>query len=75
MIENNHERWWESEVNRIGGEIALNSADQHAAKAEVYFDKSLAIRLTDMDLWCSIQTPIAGTGTTAADLSQQLPKI
>ena len=75
MIENNHERWWELEVNRIGGEIALNSADQHAAKAEVYFDKALAIRLTDMDLWCYPDAYRGNWNETAADLSQQLPKI
>jgi predicted ATPase len=35
------EKWWEAEVHRIAGEIALMSRD--AAKAEAYFERALAI--------------------------------
>jgi predicted ATPase len=37
------ERWWEAEVNRIAGEISLLSPEPDAAKAETYFERSLAI--------------------------------
>jgi predicted ATPase len=33
-IEKSNERWWEAEVNRITGEIALKSPESDAAKAE-----------------------------------------
>jgi predicted ATPase len=37
------ERFWEAEVHRVGGEIALISNDPDAAKAEAYFDRALAV--------------------------------
>jgi predicted ATPase len=37
------ERWWEPEVNRVSGEIALKSPEPDAAKAEAYFDHALAV--------------------------------
>ncbi|MFZ0840013.1 MAG: hypothetical protein WAM77_21315, partial [Xanthobacteraceae bacterium] len=37
------EKRWEAEVNRIGGEIAVLYSDANAAKAEVYFNRALAI--------------------------------
>ena len=37
------ERWWEPEVNRIAGEIALLSPEPDAAKTEAYFERALAI--------------------------------
>ena len=37
------ERWWEAEVNRIAGEIALMSRPPDVLKAEAYFDRALAI--------------------------------
>jgi class 3 adenylate cyclase/predicted ATPase len=37
------ERWWEAELNRTGGEIALLSPEPDAAKAEAYFERALAI--------------------------------
>ena len=43
MIETTNERWFEAEVNRIAGEIALKSPEPDAAKAEAYFDRALAV--------------------------------
>ena len=43
MIETSRETWFEAEVNRMTGEIALNSPDQDAAKAEAYFTRALTI--------------------------------
>jgi len=41
MIETTKEKWFEAEVHRTAGEIALLQAD--AAKAETYFEHSLRI--------------------------------
>ena len=43
MVETTKERWWEAEVNRIAGEIALKSPEPDAAKAEAYFERALAV--------------------------------
>ena len=42
-IETTKERWWEAEVNRIAGEIALKSPEPDTAKAQEYFDRALAV--------------------------------
>ena len=42
-VENTNERWFEAEVNRIAGEIALKSPEPDAAKAEAYFERALAV--------------------------------
>jgi len=41
--ETTKEKWFEAEINRIAGEIALKSPEPDAAKAEGYFDRALAI--------------------------------
>ena len=42
-VETNRERWFEAEVHRISGEIALLSPDPDTAKAEAYFEHALAV--------------------------------
>ena len=42
-IETTKERWFEAEVHRIAGEIALKSPEPGAAKAEAYFERALAV--------------------------------
>ena len=42
-VETTKERWFEAEVNRIAGEIALKSPQADAAKAEAYFERALAV--------------------------------
>ena len=42
-VETAKERWCEARVNRIAGEIALLSPEPDAARAEVYFERALAI--------------------------------
>ena len=37
-VEKTKERWWEAEVNRIAGEIALMGPQNDSAKAGAYFD-------------------------------------
>jgi predicted ATPase len=42
-VETNKERWWEAEVYRIAGEIALKSPELNQTTAEAYFDRALAV--------------------------------
>jgi hypothetical protein len=42
-VETTKEGWWEAEINRIAGEIALMSPEPDAVKAEEYFKRSLAV--------------------------------
>ena len=42
-IEKTKERWYEAEVYRIAGEIALKSPDPDAAKAEACFERALSV--------------------------------
>ena len=42
-VERTKEKWCEAEVHRIAGEIALKSPQPHAAKAETYFERALAV--------------------------------
>jgi predicted ATPase len=42
-IETTGERWFEAEVNRVAGEIALKSPEQDNAKAQAYFERALAV--------------------------------
>jgi predicted ATPase len=42
-IEMTKQRWCEAELNRVAGEIALKSPVPDAAKAQQYFDRSLAV--------------------------------
>ena len=41
-METSKESWWEAEINRIEGELALKSPPD-AARAEVYFERALAV--------------------------------
>jgi predicted ATPase len=42
-VQTTNERWWEAEVHRTAGEIALKSPPPDAAKAEAYFERALAV--------------------------------
>jgi class 3 adenylate cyclase/predicted ATPase len=42
-VERTKERWYEAEVNRIAGEIALMSPKRDTAKAQAYFESALAV--------------------------------
>ena len=42
-VETTNERWFEAEVNRLAGEIALKSPEPDAAKAEAYLESALAV--------------------------------
>ena len=38
-----NERWFEADIHRIAGEIALMSPQPDAAKAEAYFERALTV--------------------------------
>ena len=42
-MEKTKERWFEAEIHRMAGEIALLSPEPDAAKAEAYFESALAV--------------------------------
>ena len=42
-IETTKERWFEAEVHRTAGEVALISPASHAVKAVAYFDRALSV--------------------------------
>jgi predicted ATPase len=37
------EKWWEAELHRAAGEVALKSSEPDVAKAEGYFERALAV--------------------------------
>jgi predicted ATPase len=43
VLEETGERWYEAEVNRIGGQIALHSPEPDSAKAEASFEQALSV--------------------------------
>jgi predicted ATPase len=43
MMNANNERWWEAEVHRTAGQIALMSPSPEVEKAEVHFNRALAV--------------------------------
>ena len=42
-IETTKETWFEAEINRVAGEIALKSPPPDAGKAQAYFERALAV--------------------------------
>ena len=42
-VERAKERWYEAEVNRVAGQIALKSPEPDPAKAEAYFERARAV--------------------------------
>jgi predicted ATPase len=42
-VETTNERWWEAEVHRVAGEIALKSLEPDTARAEACFNQALAV--------------------------------
>jgi predicted ATPase len=42
-MENRKDKWFEAEVHRVAGELALASLEPNAAKAEQYFEHALAV--------------------------------
>ena len=43
LVQTTRENWFEAEINRTAGAIALMSGQPDAAKAEAYFERALAV--------------------------------
>jgi predicted ATPase len=50
-MEATKERWWEAEISRVAGEVALKSPERDGAKAETYFEHALAIARQQAKSW------------------------
>ena len=42
-VKTTKESWWEAEINRVAGEIALLSPEPNATTAETYFERAVAV--------------------------------
>jgi len=42
-VETTKESWFEAELNRVAGEIALMSPERHRSKAQAYFQRALTV--------------------------------
>jgi predicted ATPase len=42
-VQTTNENWYEADIHRIAGEIALKSPKPDAVKAEAYFERALAV--------------------------------
>ena len=69
-VERSKEKWYEAEINRVAGEVALKSLAPDTEKAEKYFDRALAVArqqqakswelraaMSMARLWCSQAKP------------------
>jgi predicted ATPase len=45
-VQTTNESWYEADIHRIAGEIALKSRQPDAAKAEAYFERAFAVART-----------------------------
>ena len=42
-VQTTNESWYEADIHRVAGEIALKSPEPDAVKAEAYFERALAV--------------------------------
>jgi predicted ATPase len=42
-VQTTKESWWEADLHRIAGEVALNSPEPDAEKAQAYFERALGV--------------------------------
>jgi predicted ATPase len=58
FVEASKQRWYEAELHRIAGDIALRSPQMDAAKAQAYFERALAIgrqqQAKSWELWAAM---------------------
>ena len=71
-IETTKEKWWEAEVHRVAGEVALMSFERDAAKAEAYFERALEVaRRQQAKSWeLRAAMSMRGSGVTRASRSK-----
>jgi len=58
-VEATKERWFEADIYRIAGEIALKSPQPDAAKAETYFERALAVARAQQAKSCELRSAIS----------------
>src|SRR5205085_10125585 len=68
-VETTKEKWCEAEVHRVAGEIALNSPEPDATKAQAYFESALSIARTQQAKSWELRT-----GTSLARLRRNQGK-
>ena len=75
-VENTKETWFEADINRIAGDIALMSPHPDAAKAEAYFERALAVPRSQQAK-SDTQSASAAAGTLSGPLilASQSPNI
>ena len=59
-MEKTKDKWFEAEVHRVAGEIALKSPEPDAAKAQSYFERILAIARQQQHQPCGHSVSRAG---------------
>ena len=58
-VETTKEKWYEAEVHRIAGEIALMSPEPDAAKAEACFERALAVARAQQAKSCELRAAMS----------------
>ena len=64
-VETAKERWCESEVNRVAGEISLRSRYPNRAKAVDYFERALTVAHTQQAKSLELRAALARSGQAA----------
>jgi predicted ATPase len=54
-VETTKESWYQAEVNRMAGEVALKSPVSNAAKAEAHFERALAVARAQQAKWWELR--------------------
>ena len=47
-VQTTNESWYEADIHRIAGEIALRSPEPDVAKAEAHFERALQVALVQL---------------------------
>ena len=74
-METTNERWFEVELNRAAGEIALMSPEPDAAKAEAYFERALAVARKQQAKSWELRAAMSMHGSGAIRVSAMRPAI
>ena len=59
VIETSKERWYEAEVNRITGEVAVRPPGSEATKATAYFERALAVARAQFPRLCLLRAAMS----------------
>ena len=70
MVKTTRERWCESEVDRVAGEILLRSPQPDLAKAEGYLDRALTVARTQQARSLELRAAMSRPGIGAIEASR-----